>query len=350
MNTIHMDASTGYDIHVGSGILNHIGHYAADLCGAGKAMIVSDTNVFPLWGKSLSDSLICGGFQVSSIIFQAGETSKNKNTLFDILDMLAESEFTRSDLLIALGGGVVGDITGFAASIYLRGIPFIQVPTSLLAMVDSSVGGKTAIDISAGKNLVGSFYQPKLVLCDLDVLNTLPKKYFLDGCAEIIKYSVLYDEALFQHLVKSGQAFDRAFVIARCIELKRNVVMADEFDRGQRQKLNLGHTFGHAIEKESGYSISHGNAVAAGMAMITKAGYRKGICPASVYDKLCQVLNQFELPITTDYSSIQLISSALSDKKRAGNTINLIIPKEIGNCMIVPTATDDLQSMIEAGL
>ncbi len=350
MKTIHIDASNSYDVHIGHGVFGDIARYASQYCRKGKIAIVSDSTVYPLWGRILSDYLSQGEFTVSSFVFPAGESSKSQATLFDLLQFLAEEEFTRSDMLIALGGGVTGDITGFAASIYLRGISYIQIPTTLLAMVDSSVGGKTAIDLPAGKNLVGSFYQPKLVLCDLQALLTLDKTIYQDGCAEVIKYGVLFDKLLFQHLEEQGMDFDRAYVIPRCIELKQNVVAADEFDRGQRQLLNLGHTIGHGIEKLSNYKISHGKAVAAGMAIITKAAWKKGLCDKAVYDRLCRVLQAFELPTTTAFSPAELYECSLSDKKRSGDTVNLILPTDIASCIISPTATENLQSFIEAGL
>ncbi len=348
MKTIHIDASNSYDVHIGHGVLSDIAGYAAEYCHGGKIAIVSDSTVYPLWGEVLSNCL--RDFAISSFVFPAGEGSKSQATLFDLLQFLAEREFTRSDLLIALGGGVTGDITGFAASIYLRGIAYIQIPTTLLAMVDSSVGGKTAIDLPAGKNLVGSFYQPKLVLCDLNTLQTLDKTVYHDGCAEVIKYGVLFDNALFEHLAEHGDCFDKSYVIPRCIELKQQVVAADEFDRGQRQLLNLGHTVGHGIEKLSHYTISHGRAVAAGMAIIAKAAWKKGLCDKTVYDRLCHVLQTFALPITTDFSAAELYECCLSDKKRSGDRVNLILPTDIGCCNISPTATDTLQSFIEAGL
>ena len=350
MKTVHIDASNSYDVHIGSGLLSHTGEYITQVCNAGKIAIISDSNVFPLLSETLCKSLTDSGFQVISHVFPAGEESKNSKTLFDILNTLAEQEFTRSDLLIALGGGVTGDITGFAAAIYLRGISYIQIPTSLLAMVDSSVGGKTAIDLPAGKNLVGAFYQPKMVLCDLDALQTLPQEVFCDGCAEIIKYGILYDVILFTHLSDKGLNFDREYVIPRCIELKRDVVRADEFDNNERQKLNLGHTIGHGIEKQSNYTISHGKSVAAGMAIVAKSAWKTGFCNETVYDKICHILNCFQLPIHTQYNALQLYGSALSDKKRSGGTINLIVPVAIGNCIISPTPTEQLQSFIEAGL
>jgi 3-dehydroquinate synthase len=260
------------------------------------------------------------------------------------VNYIAENNLTRSDCLIALGGGVVGDLAGFAAATYLRGIPYIQIPTSLLAMVDSSVGGKTGIDLSTGKNLCGAFYQPAAVLCDTDVLNTLPEDTFRDGCAEVIKYGVLYDPALFAHLEDHGLLFDREFVIGRCVELKRDVVRTDEFDTGNRMKLNLGHTVGHAIEKCSEYSISHGKAVSIGMSIVLRAAR----CPDQ--DRITSLLTQFGLPTTTEYSAEILCKYALHDKKRSGGHIHLVIPEAIGDCAIVPTTVESLKSFIEEGL
>ena len=350
MKTICVDASKAYKVYIDSNLISHAGEYICALTAPCKAAIISDSNVFPIYGNMLQDSLKAAGFSVLSFVFEAGEASKNGNTYLNILNFLAENAVTRSDILIALGGGVVGDITGFAAATYLRGICYVQVPTTLLAMVDSSVGGKTAIDLPAGKNLAGAFYQPSLVLCDLNALQSLPKDIFFDGCAEVIKYGVLYDRDLFSHLFEKGPQFDRESVIARCIELKRNVVKEDEFDRGSRQMLNLGHTIGHGIEKQSNFTVSHGKAVAAGMAIIAKAAWKCGICDSTVYEDICKILLMFELPIATHYSADALFMSALSDKKRAGDHVNLIVPLTIGNCIIQKTLTHDVKSFIEAGL
>jgi 3-dehydroquinate synthase len=241
-------------------------------------------------------------------------------------------------------------MAGFAAATYLRGIRYIQVPTTLLAMVDSSVGGKTAIDLKAGKNLAGAFYQPDMVICDVNALNTLPSAVFQDGCAEVIKYGVLYDTDLFSHLEETGLNFDRAKVITRCVELKRDVVSEDEFDTGARQKLNLGHTIGHSIEAISDFSITHGQAVAMGMAIISAASAKQGLCDHSVSDRIQAILRKFSLPIKTQYTGEELYLNALSDKKRSAGTVNLIVPTEIGNCIILPTDITKLQSFIEAGL
>ena len=259
MKTVTIHASRSYNIHIGSGLLAHLGSYARQLGKAQKVCIVSDSNVWPLYGSIASDSLEKARFEVMSFVFPAGEASKNGVTFLELLNVLAENRLTRSDLIVALGGGVVGDLAGFAAATYLRGIRYIQVPTTLLAAVDSSVGGKTAIDLPAGKNLAGTFYQPSLVLCDTDTLTTLPPEIFRDGCAEVIKYGVLYDPEMFAHLEAEGLSFHREDVIARCVELKRDVVMEDEFDTGARMKLNLGHTIGHGVEAKSHFGISHGN-------------------------------------------------------------------------------------------
>ncbi len=350
MKTICVDSSKFYKVHIGQNLLLQAGEYLKTVCTPCKAAIISDSSVYPLYGKQLEDSLTASGYSVINYTFSPGESSKNSTTYLNILNFLAENEMTRSDVLIALGGGVVGDITGFAAATFLRGISYVQIPTSLLAMVDSSVGGKTAIDLPAGKNLAGAFYQPSLVLCDLNTLDTLPVEIFCDGCAEVIKYGVLYDVKLFEHLCERGLKFDRESVISRCIDLKRNVVKEDEFDNGARQMLNLGHTVGHAIEKISNYTISHGKAVAIGMAVIAKAASEKGLCDCSVYEKIIKILLLFSLPCCTDVSLEALYNSMLSDKKRSLDTLNIIVPLEIGSCTIKKFLTNDVKSFIKAGL
>lgn len=345
MKTIKVNASKSYDVKIGAGLLKDLGNELLSVLKKPcKIAIISDSNVWPLYGEASQCALEIAGFSVVCFVFPAGESSKTPNTYLNILNFLAENQLTRSDAIVALGGGVTGDIAGFAAATFLRGIPYIQVPTTLLAMVDSSVGGKTAIDLPAGKNLVGAFYQPSLVLCDIDTLNSLPETVFCDGCAEVIKYGVLYDQELFAHLSAKGLDFDRETVIARCVELKRDVVAEDEFDTGARQKLNLGHTIGHGIEGRSHFTITHGQAVAIGMAIVSKSA-----CNA-IYDELCSVLKKFKLPTCTDFSANELFNCALSDKKRTGGTVNLIIPREIGHCEIVPTLVEKLESFIEEGL
>ena len=350
MNTVTVSASKTYNVCIGNDLLPQLGQYAATVKKPCKATVISDSNVWSIYGQLATESLAAAGFEVDHYIFTAGEASKNGQVYLDILNNLATSHLTRSDLLVALGGGVVGDMTGFVAATYLRGISFIQVPTTLLAMVDSSVGGKTAIDLPAGKNLAGAFYQPDLVLCDIDALHTLPDHIFRDGCAEVIKYGILYDPQLFEHLTANGLDFDREYVVTRCVELKRDVVADDEFDRGARQKLNLGHTIGHGIEASSHFGVSHGLAVASGIGIVTRAASKNGICSEETYTQVISTLEHFGLPHRTQYTAEDIYKWALSDKKRSGATVNLIVPKAIGDCLIIPTATDELKSFIEAGL
>ena len=343
MKTVHVTASREYDVRIGSGLLTTLGENIPKKVK--KVCIVSETNVWPLYGETASESIRNAGFEVTSFVFPAGEASKCGATYLELVNFLAENRMTRSDLIVALGGGVVGDLTGFAAATFLRGIQFIQVPTTLLAAVDSSVGGKTAIDLPAGKNLCGAFYQPSLVLCDTDTLNTLPEDIFRDGCAEVIKYGVLYDPALFAHLKAHGLDFDREAVITRCVELKRDVVAEDEFDTGARMKLNLGHTIGHGVEARSNFTLSHGKSVAIGMAIVARSA-----SDDATRDAILEILDIFDLPKDTDCTAEGLYTSALSDKKRTGGTVNLIVPRAIGDCAIVPTPVEEIQAFIEKGL
>ncbi len=344
MNTVTVAASKTYQVKIGPGLLSTLGKEVKALGKAQKIALVSDSHVYPLHGKAAEDSLRSAGFQVDAFVFPAGEESKSPETYLQLLHFLGQHRLSRSDLVVALGGGVVGDLAGFAAATWQRGIRFIQIPTTLLAAVDSSVGGKTAIDLPTGKNQVGAFWQPSLVLCDTDTLATLPQEIFRDGCAEVIKYGILYDPALFAHLEARGLDFDREAVITRCVELKRDVVMEDEFDTGARMKLNLGHTFGHAIEANSNFEISHGQAVAIGMSMAAR------VSDCRDKARILGCLKLFGLPISTDYPAEILASIALSDKKRAGGTVNLILPRAIGDCAVVPTPVENLKSVFEEGL
>ena len=350
MKTVSVCASKKYDIHIGSGLISTLGSEVKKLGKVRKVCIVSEDTVYPLWGSTAEISLTDTGFQVCSFVFPAGEASKNGTTFLELLNYLAEEKLTRSDLIVALGGGVVGDLAGFAAASFLRGIRFVQVPTTLLAALDSSVGGKTAIDLPAGKNLAGAFYQPSLVLCDTDMLKTLPEEIFRDGCAEVIKYGILYDASLFSQLEEAGLAFDREAVIARCVELKRDVVNQDEFDTGARMKLNLGHTFGHGVEAKSHFQLSHGKAVAIGMAIISRSAAATGLCSKDCCERIVNILKQFGLPTETGYSAKELYTYTLSDKKRAGGSVNLIVPRAIGQCDILPTPVENLENIIQAGL
>lgn len=350
MTEIEVKASGSYKVIIGDGLIHNIGNYIKEILNPIKTVIITDDIVDSLYSKTVESSLNDCGFEVLKYVIDNGEKSKNGQNFLKICEFLAENHITKSDLIIALGGGVVGDLAGFVSASYLRGIKFIQVPTTLLAAVDSSVGGKTAIDIEAGKNLVGAFYQPKLVLCDYSTLSTLKPEIFTDGCAEVIKYAVIGNKELFNHLLERGNDFDLEYVISECIKMKRDIVEKDEFDSGERQKLNLGHTIGHSVELCSKFRISHGSAVAIGLAIIARASVKKGLCSKDCAEKIVEILNKFDLPTDTEFSAEQLQKPALSDKKRSGNSLNLVIPYDIGDSRILKTDVSDLITFIEAGI
>ena len=350
MTVIDVPASRRYPVLIGSGLLEQAGGRIAERFPGASAVVVTDTHVAPLYLDTVLSSLSAAGLDPLSFVFPAGESAKCAATYLELLEFLAEHHLTRADVLIALGGGVAGDLTGFAAATYLRGVGLVQIPTTLLAAVDSSVGGKTAIDLAAGKNLAGAFYQPHLVLCDPDTLSTLPPEIFCDGCAEVITYGMLGSLPLLDMLRQAPVEQQLEAVIALCVGLKRDVVQSDEFDTGRRQLLNLGHTIGHAIESCSGYAVSHGRAVAAGMAIITRAAVRKDVCPPVCLEILQELLERYRLPEATEYSAQELFSKCLSDKKRAGDTLTLVVPTRPGLSELLPIPVPNLLNWIETGL
>lgn len=357
MKKIRVNVSRPYDVLVESGILDKTGVYLKGLLspvGCRRLVIVSDDTVSSLYGDRVEEALREAGFLTDRFVFPHGEASKNLTTFGNLLEFLARIPLTRTDALVALGGGVTGDLTGFAASVYLRGIRYVQIPTTLLAAVDSSVGGKTAVDLAAGKNLAGCFWQPSLVLCDPDTLKTLPPEIFSDGCAEVIKYGMISDRALLETLEETGLDFPREEVIAACISDKRDTVEADETDCGVRRLLNFGHTAGHAIERQSDFSVSHGSAVAMGMALVTRAAAKEGVCPPELPVRLEALLEKFRLPThcpaSDAYTPELLASSAAADKKRTGDTVALILPVAPGKCSVIPRPADSLQAFFEKGM
>ena len=350
MTTVTVRASRPYEVTIGRGLLDTVGRQAAGQWKSRSAAVVSDSTVAPLYLNRVKDSLERAGFRVHSFVFPAGEDQKNGGTYLKLLEFLAARRLTRADGLIALGGGVVGDLAGFAAATFLRGIGFLQLPTTLLAAVDSSVGGKTAIDLTNGKNLAGAFYQPQAVLCDLDTLDTLPAEVFADGCAEVIKYGMIGDPALLARLETVDFRADPEELVARCVAQKRDLVEQDEFDTGARQLLNLGHTLGHGVEACSGYTVSHGRAVAIGMTLVTRAAVAFGRCPAEVLPRLRRLLERYGLPDATAYSAQALYEKTLSDKKRSGDTISLVVPIAWGASQLVRIPVSELPAWIERGL
>lgn len=352
MNAVSVSVNTrpAYRVLVGGGLLADCGALLRDTLNLCRVAVVTDSVVGPLYLDSVRRSMEDAGFDVRACTFPAGEESKNLRTLGDILEFLAQEHFTRSDALIALGGGVTGDMAGFAAAVYLRGVRYVQMPTTLLAAVDSSVGGKTAVDLRAGKNLAGAFAQPAAVLCDTDCLSTLPPDVFADGAAEAIKTGVLCDESLFS-LCEAGELSRRTpEVIARCVAYKAGVVERDEREQGERRLLNLGHTVGHAIEKCSGYAIPHGHAVAAGLGVIARASEALRWTAEPVAARICRCLAENGLPTGTDFPPEALAEAALSDKKRSGERVTLVVPERIGHCALKTVPVGELPRIIRAGV
>ncbi|MBR7071564.1 MAG: 3-dehydroquinate synthase [Clostridia bacterium] len=349
MKSVTVKASGIYEVLVGEGVLNDIGRYTAEVVRGRTVAVVSDSNVFPLYGERVCTALRTAGFRVETFVFPAGEEQKNLTTYGQLLHQLCAWELTRQDALVALGGGVVGDLTGFAAATYLRGIDFVNVPTSLLAMVDSSVGGKTAVDLDIGKNQVGCFYQPKRVVCDVMTLQTLPPEQMACGCAEVIKYGLMANRPFFERMGQQPMATWMEEVIATCVEMKRDVVEQDEFEHGCRVLLNLGHTVGHAIETVSGYQILHGQAIAVGMVVLTRAAIRRGICQPEVLPQLTALLQQYGLPVETAFSAEVLAKVIRSDKKRRGDTVSMVLPETIGRCRVESVPIAELTAWLHDG-
>ena len=350
MINVSVNASRHYDVVIGNGLISEIGERIRKLHPKARNIaVVTDDNVKRLHLEPVTASIRGAGCSINTISVPPGEGSKSGSTFFSLLNWLAESQFTRSDIIVALGGGVVGDLAGFAAASYRRGVNFVQIPTTLLAMTDSSVGGKVAVNLEAGKNLAGAFYQPSLVLCDTNTLETLPADVFGDGMAEVIKYGMIGNAGLLNELQSPAAGIDEN-IIARCVSIKRDVVAQDEFDTGKRMLLNFGHTIGHAIERLSGYKISHGRAVAAGMMIDTRAAVRLNLCPPECLELLTAPLLRFNLPIQTDYTAEEIYEAALHDKKRAGGEITNIAPREAGRCELMTIPTGDLLGWIKTGL
>ncbi len=349
MTMLHISASRDYDVLIDSAILDSSGELIAKAVSAKKALIISGDNVYPLYAPRLVQSLMAARLETHSLVLPHGEGSKSLENYELILNRLSENRFSRSDVLVALGGGVTGDLTGFAAATYQRGMAFIQIPTTLLAAVDSSVGGKTAVNLPSGKNQVGCFYQPSLVICDTDTLDTLPEAEYRCGCAEVIKYGVLGNPELFYGIRETPVKDQLVHVISTCISMKRDIVMEDEFDTGRRRLLNLGHTVGHAVEKCSGFKVLHGQAVAAGMAVATRAAVKMGVCGGDTLSELIKLLALYGLPERVEYPLEDIYAAIYSDKKMQGGAVNLILPEKIGRCRIEPVPMEELRDWLIAG-
>ena len=371
MRSFKVKTSTEYEVFMGSGLLPEAGLLIKKVLPETEILaVITDDTVGALYGghdQPFMKGLEAAGFATRRYVFPHGEASKNMSSICGMLDFLASDEtaLTRKDAVVALGGGVTGDTAGLAAALYMRGIPFVQIPTTLLAAVDSSVGGKTGVDLSAGKNLAGAFWQPSLVIYDTDTAGTLEKEQMLEGLAEAVKSGIIADPELFEYIKENSgklKAYmnetekDDEFysvieeIAFRSATVKRNIVEGDERESGQRKLLNLGHTFGHAMEKLSDYEISHGMAVAKGLALIAKASAAADFTSADTAEEITVALTGLGYDLSCPYSAEELAQAAFSDKKRRGNAITLVIPKKIGICSLKNMNTADLAAFAQAGL
>ena len=335
-----------YEIIIGRDIFNIIPDKLNKITKAKNIVIITDDNVDNLYSEKVFNILQNAGFNVLKFVFTHGEANKTMKTVCDILEFMAENNVTRSDLIVALGGGIVGDVSGYAASAYLRGIDFVQVPTTFLAAIDSSVGGKTGVNLKSGKNLAGAFYQPRFVVCDTKTFDTLPKEIFKDGVSEAIKYGVICDKELFDIMLKNDTDGIES-IVERCVAIKAKIVAEDEFDTGKRQLLNFGHTIGHAVEKATDFEVSHGIAIGIGMAIISKITDRLKWSKENVYPKVAEILGKNGIPTECDVTTDELLKVMLKDKKRTGDNINIVIPERIGNCVLKSIKVEELKEVFE---
>lgn len=337
--------STSYQLFIERGIVKNIGERIKEIYHGNKIAIITDENVDGFYGKLIEQQLGKEGFTLVKIVMKPGEKTKTMESLQFLYDKLLDFGINRGSLIIALGGGVIGDLAGFCAATFMRGISYIQIPTSLLAQIDSSIGGKVAVDHEKGKNLIGSFYHPKAVFIDPDVLFTLDKRYICDGMGEVIKYGLIKDKELYEMLVKL-QDYDDFMrhadeIIYRCCTIKRDVIEKDEKDMNLRIMLNFGHTLGHAIEKVKNYEgITHGEAVAVGMYNITCASEKIGITSVGTAQRVKEILKKFQLPYLMDEDKGDIERAILMDKKNMNDKISLIFISDIGESLIkkVPAA------------
>lgn len=341
MKTLHVElGKNSYDIVIGKGLSERLSDYARSR--GGRVMVLSDTNVAPLYARRIIDSLQSAGMRCDLTVLPAGEQTKRFDVLKEVYERLIAFKITRSDLIVTLGGGVIGDLGGFAAATFLRGVDFVQVPTSLLAQVDSSVGGKVAVDLPEGKNLIGSFYQPKAVVIDTDLIQTLSDRFFRDGMAEVIKYGCIADAELFALLEECRgreDVTDRIDeIVYTCCKIKKEIVERDERDCGERMLLNYGHTYGHALEKFYDYrGLSHGEAIAVGMSKVNEIAERNSLTPEGTNARVCALLQKFGLPTDDTAPSARVVEAIANDKKNMGEKLSVVLLHAIGRGYLYQT-------------
>ena len=346
MKKLTVNVKDKYDILIDRGLLEKTGELVKSVLNSKKIMLISDTNVYDIYGDAVKLSIEEQGYQVFTYIFPAGETSKKTAVVVDMVEQMAQCGMTRNDGVVALGGGECGDMAGFAAAIFLRGIKFVQIPTSLLAQVDSSVGGKTAVDLPQGKNLCGAFHQPSLVIIDTNVLKTLSPHFFSDGMGEVIKYGCIKSESLFERLEKENAEDYIEDVIYECLDIKRIIVENDEKEFGERALLNFGHTCGHAIEKLWNFeTVSHGEAVGIGMVMASRAGESIGLTEEGTADRIAALLKKYGLRSADTHSTAEIVDAMSADKKRTGTGIKLVMLKKIGDSFIYPVDNSEISKV-----
>ncbi|MGN1058769.1 MAG: 3-dehydroquinate synthase [Candidatus Avelusimicrobium sp.] len=355
MHTTHVNlGENSYDINAGEGILQNAGELIRAVYSGTKIAVLTDSNVNELYGEKLRASLEKAGLAPCFIVMKPGEETKSLENLQKVLSALADNGFTRGDMLAAFGGGVIGDLGGFAAACYMRGIKYVQIPTTLLAQVDSSVGGKTAVNLPEGKNLVGAFWQPKTVIADTLLLNTLDDRQFSSGMAEVIKYGCIFSKGFFDMLTENAGRKNAMRVmpqiISECCNFKRMIVERDEHDTGERMLLNFGHTFGHAVEKLGNYTrYTHGEGVAVGMVTAARYGEKTGVTKKGEAEKIKALCLEFKLPVNDIVSPAAISPLVAIDKKSSGKNIGLILLSEIGKGIICPTALSDFARVMEEG-
>lgn len=349
MEKITVKASSSYDILIDKDIIDISGELISKVIKKGKALVVTDDNVDDFYGKRVMHSLTDAGIEAMKFVFPHGEASKNHATLLKIYEYMALNGYTRSDFIVALGGGVVGDTAGYAAATYMRGIDFVQIPTTVVSQADSSVGGKTAVDINGGKNLVGAFHQPRLVICDTDTLDTLTPEFFSDGMAEVIKHGMIKSEELFKILSDNDIKENIVDIMKRNVSIKGQVVENDEREKGERMLLNFGHTLAHALEKYYNFTgLTHGCAVAIGMSTFTHIAERRGMCKIGVADKLDALLEKCGLPLTDKAPLHELYTLSLRDKKHLADGMNIVICSDVGKSEVVKMSVDEYAKFLKS--
>ena len=329
--TIRVKTHTEYDVLIGKNLIKNAGKLIKQVISPCKIAVITDDVVDRIYSETLVESLEKQKYQVVKFVFHSGEASKNMETYTDILNFLALNQLTRTDAIISLGGGVVGDMAGFCAATYLRGIKYVQVATTLLAQIDSSVGGKTGIDLKEGKNLVGAFYQPSMVICDVNVLSSLPERVFRQGMGEVCKYAIL-DKEIFEHVENNLADIEK--LVYLCVDYKKRIVEEDEFESGNRKLLNLGHTVAHGIEVFSNYKIAHGDAVSMGVKVVINSAYRLKYIDNETRERMLNVISKCSDCVLFKYTVQEVLQAVVYDKKRSGDLISIVMVHGIGDCRV----------------